>query len=274
MILDVRGAFTRYYGKSHVLQGVSLHVGDGETGHAARAQRRGQDRPRSRASRASSRRSGGSVSLQGRRTCRAAAAPDRRARRVPRARASRHLQAADGGGEPAARRSASDSPWQLADIYRIFPRLKERRTQRRRAAFRRRAADAGDRPRADERPAPADARRAGRRARAGDRRGDRRAAQDSSRRPASRSCWSSRTSRSARSSPTATTSSNRARSSTRRQRRLRRRRRDQGPLSRRRPGLRPAPTFNHEKHLIASFMNRSAARHAICASTAQRCGTR
>jgi branched-chain amino acid transport system ATP-binding protein len=45
---------------------------------------------------------------------------------VFRAGASRHLQAADGRGKPAARRTR-DSPWQLDDIYRIFPRLKERR---------------------------------------------------------------------------------------------------------------------------------------------------
>ena len=42
--------------------------------------------------------------------------------------------------------------WKLSEVFRLFPRLMERRQQLRRPTVRRRAADAGHRPRADDEP--------------------------------------------------------------------------------------------------------------------------
>ncbi len=51
-------------------------------------------------------------------------------------------------------------PWNLGRVYKVFPRLEERRRNLRQPAFRRRAADARDRPRADDQSGAAAARRA------------------------------------------------------------------------------------------------------------------
>ena len=59
----------------------------------------------------------------------------------------------------AANRAARPSPWTLARVYELFPRLAERQRNLRQPALGRRAADAGDRPRADDQSAAADPRR-------------------------------------------------------------------------------------------------------------------
>jgi len=124
MMLDVRDVHA-YYGKSHILQGMSLHVDEGET-----------------------------VTLLGRN----GAGKSTTLKTVAGVLAPRHGSVAFAGnaigGQPAHRIAAAGlcfvpehrgifrlltveenlrlgarkgSPWQLDDIYRIFPRLKERR---------------------------------------------------------------------------------------------------------------------------------------------------
>lgn len=114
-----------YYGKSHILQGVSLHVGDGEL-----------------------------VTLLGRNGAGKSTTLKTIAGVVAPARGQVRFNGAAIGGLPAHRVASQGvclvpehrgifklltveenlmlgarrkSPWQLADIYRIFPRLKERR---------------------------------------------------------------------------------------------------------------------------------------------------
>ncbi|SOY60516.1 ABC transporter ATP-binding protein [Cupriavidus taiwanensis] len=124
MMLDVQ-EIHGYYGKSHVLQGVSLAVGEGELVTLLGRNGAGKSttlkaiagvvQPR-----------GGRVIFRGKDV--AGLAPHRIAVEglclVPEHRGIFKLLTVEENLKLAARR---DSPWQLQDIYRIFPRLRERR---------------------------------------------------------------------------------------------------------------------------------------------------
>ncbi|SPA51456.1 ABC transporter ATP-binding protein [Cupriavidus taiwanensis] len=124
MMLDVQGIHG-YYGKSHVLQGVALAVGEGELVTLLGRNGAGKSttlkaiagvvQPR-----------GGRVIFRGKDV--AGLAPHRIAADglclVPEHRGIFKLLTVEENLKLAARR---DSPWQLQDIYRIFPRLRERR---------------------------------------------------------------------------------------------------------------------------------------------------
>ncbi|SCB30771.1 ABC transporter ATP-binding protein [Cupriavidus alkaliphilus] len=124
MMLDVQ-EIHGYYGKSHVLQGVSLAVGEGELVTLLGRNGAGKSttlkaiagvvQPR-----------GGRIVFRGKNV--AAMAPHRIAAEglclVPEHRGIFKLLTVEENLKLAARR---DSPWQLQDIYRIFPRLCERR---------------------------------------------------------------------------------------------------------------------------------------------------
>ncbi|SOY67375.1 high-affinity branched-chain amino acid transport protein (ABC superfamily, atp_bind) [Cupriavidus taiwanensis] len=125
MMLDVQ-EIHGYYGKSHVLQGASLAVGEGELVTLLGRNGAGKSttlkaiagvvQPR-----------GGRVMFRGKDV--AGMAPHRIAAEglclVPEHRGIFRLLTVEENLKLAARR---DSPWQLPDIYRIFPRLRERRT--------------------------------------------------------------------------------------------------------------------------------------------------
>ena len=78
--------------------------------------------------------------------------------------------------------AARPGRWDLAAVYELFPRLKERKGQHGQPALRRRAADARDRARADDQPGAAAARRAARGPGADHRRGAGRGAEEARRR--------------------------------------------------------------------------------------------
>ncbi|MFS8932651.1 ABC transporter ATP-binding protein [Cupriavidus taiwanensis] len=124
MMLDVQ-EIHGYYGKSHVLQGVSLAVGEGELVTLLGRNGAGKSttlkaiagvvQPR-----------GGRVIFRGKDV---AGMPSHRIAAeglclVPEHRGIFKLLTVEENLKLAARR---DSPWQLQDIYRIFPRLRERR---------------------------------------------------------------------------------------------------------------------------------------------------
>ncbi|ABF11344.1 branched-chain amino acid transport system ATP-binding protein [Cupriavidus metallidurans] len=124
MMLDVQDIHG-YYGKSHVLQGVSLAIGDGELVTLLGRNGAGKSTtlkaiagivpPR-----------GGRVLFHGKDI--AGMAPHRIAREglcfVPEHRGIFKLLTVEENLKLAARKA---SPWQLEDVYRIFPRLRERR---------------------------------------------------------------------------------------------------------------------------------------------------
>lgn len=124
MILDVQDIHG-YYDKSHVLQGVSLAIGDGELVTLLGRNGAGKSTtlkaiagivpPR-----------GGRVLFHGKDI--AGMAPHRIAREglcfVPEHRGIFKLLTVEENLKLAARKA---SPWQLEDVYRIFPRLRERR---------------------------------------------------------------------------------------------------------------------------------------------------
>ncbi|BAO90468.1 MULTISPECIES: ABC transporter ATP-binding protein [Caballeronia] len=125
MILDV-DHIHGYYGKSHILQGVSLKIGEGETVTLLGRNGAGKSTTlKSIAGVVTPQR--GSVKFKG--TELAKLPPHKIAARgvcfVPEHRGIFKVLSVEENLRLGARK---DSPWQLADIYRIFPRLKERRT--------------------------------------------------------------------------------------------------------------------------------------------------
>jgi branched-chain amino acid transport system ATP-binding protein len=124
MILDMREAHA-FYGKSHILQGVSLSVAEGET--VTLLGRNGAGKSTTLKTIAGVvRLQRGELRFRGANT---AALPSHRIAAlgvcfVPEHRGVFRLLTVEENLMLGARR---DSPWQLADIYRIFPRLAERR---------------------------------------------------------------------------------------------------------------------------------------------------
>ncbi|MGN4155305.1 ABC transporter ATP-binding protein, partial [Burkholderia gladioli] len=114
-----------YYGKSHVLQGVSMAIGEGETVTLLGRNGAGKSTTLKAIAGVVAPRQG-RVSFDG--AALAGLAPHRIAARgvcfVPEHRGIFRLLTVEENLRLGARR---DSPWQLEDIYRIFPRLKERR---------------------------------------------------------------------------------------------------------------------------------------------------
>ncbi|WP_369063630.1 ABC transporter ATP-binding protein, partial [Burkholderia gladioli] len=114
-----------YYGKSHVLQGVSMTIGEGETVTLLGRNGAGKSTTLKAIAGVVAPRQG-RVSFDG--AALAGLAPHRIAARgvcfVPEHRGIFRLLTVEENLRLGARR---DSPWQLEDIYRIFPRLKERR---------------------------------------------------------------------------------------------------------------------------------------------------
>ncbi|MDN4576144.1 ABC transporter ATP-binding protein [Pandoraea cepalis] len=124
MILDVAGVHS-YYGKSHILQGVTLSVGDGELVTLLGRNGAGKSTTLKTIAGVVPPKAG-SISFLGKPV--AGQPAHRIAARgvcfVPEHRGIFKLLTVEENLKLGARR---DSPWQLADIYRIFPRLQERR---------------------------------------------------------------------------------------------------------------------------------------------------
>ena len=125
MILDVQ-QIHGFYGKSHILQGVTLRVGEGETISLLGRNGAGKSTTlKSIAGVVTPQR--GTVTFKGEPIHKLA--PHKIASRgvcfVPEHRGIFRLLSVEENLRLGARK---DSPWQLDDIYRIFPRLKERRT--------------------------------------------------------------------------------------------------------------------------------------------------
>ncbi|AWV04550.1 ABC transporter ATP-binding protein [Burkholderia sp. JP2-270] len=124
MMLDVKEVHASY-GKSHVLQGISLNVNEGET--VTLLGRNGAGKSTTLKTIAGVvAPTGGAVTFSGRPI---AGQPAHRIAAsglcfVPEHRGIFRLLSVEENLRLGARR---DSPWQLDDIYRIFPRLKERR---------------------------------------------------------------------------------------------------------------------------------------------------
>ena len=124
MILDVAGIHS-YYGKSHILQGVTLRVGDGELVTLLGRNGAGKSTTLKTIAGVVPPKAG-SIAFLGKPI--AGLPAHRIAARgvclVPEHRGIFKLLTVEENLKLGARR---DSPWQLADIYRIFPRLQERR---------------------------------------------------------------------------------------------------------------------------------------------------
>lgn len=125
MMLEVQNLHG-YYGKSHILQGVTLKIAEGETVTLLGRNGAGKSTTlKSIAGVVTPKQ--GSVSFNGVQLGKLP--PHKIAARgvcfVPEHRGIFKLLSVEENLRLGARK---DSPWQLADIYRIFPRLKERRT--------------------------------------------------------------------------------------------------------------------------------------------------
>ncbi len=124
MMLDVRDVHS-YYGKSHILQGVSLSIGEGETVTLLGRNGAGKSTTLKTIAGVVAPRDG-AVMFRGKPI--GGIASYRIASRgvcfVPEQRGIFRLLTVEENLRLGARR---DSPWQLDDVYRIFPRLKERR---------------------------------------------------------------------------------------------------------------------------------------------------
>ena len=125
MILDVQDIHG-FYGKSHILQGVSLQIGEGET--VTLLGRTGAGKSTTlKAIAGIVAPKNGRVTFNG--TTISGLQPHRIASRgvcfVPEHRGIFRLLSVEENLRLGARKH---SPWQLDDLYRIFPRLKERRT--------------------------------------------------------------------------------------------------------------------------------------------------
>ena len=125
MILDVQ-QIHGFYGKSHILQGVSLQINDGETVTLLGRNGAGKSTTlKAIAGVVAPQR--GTVTFNG--AAIGGLPPHKIASRgvcfVPEHRGIFRLLTVEENLRLGARK---DSPWQLDDIYRIFPRLKERRT--------------------------------------------------------------------------------------------------------------------------------------------------
>ncbi|WP_374620326.1 ABC transporter ATP-binding protein [Pandoraea sp.] len=124
MILDVAGIHS-YYGKSHILQGVTLRIGDGELVTLLGRNGAGKSTTLKTIAGVVPPKAG-SIAFLGKPI--AGLPAHRIAARgvclVPEHRGIFKLLTVEENLKLGARR---DSPWQLADIYRIFPRLQERR---------------------------------------------------------------------------------------------------------------------------------------------------
>jgi branched-chain amino acid transport system ATP-binding protein len=125
MILEVEQVHG-YYGKSHILQGVSLRIAEGETVTLLGRNGAGKSTTLKCIAGVVTPKQG-SVKFKGAEIARMP--PHKIAARgicfVPEHRGIFKLLTVEENLRLGARK---DSPWQLADIYRIFPRLKERRT--------------------------------------------------------------------------------------------------------------------------------------------------
>ncbi|NPT38802.1 ABC transporter ATP-binding protein [Paraburkholderia xenovorans] len=125
MILDVQ-QIHGFYGKSHILQGVSLQINDGETATLLGRNGAGKSTTlKAIAGVVAPQR--GTVTFNGAEI--GGLPPHKIASRgvcfVPEHRGIFRLLTVEENLRLGARK---DSPWQLGDIYRIFPRLQERRT--------------------------------------------------------------------------------------------------------------------------------------------------
>ncbi|WP_321964473.1 ABC transporter ATP-binding protein [Paraburkholderia sp. J7] len=124
MMLDVRDIHA-YYGKSHILQGVSLQVNEGETVTLLGRNGAGKSTTLKTIAGVVAPR-GGVIDFAGKTV---SGQPAHRIAAaglcfVPEHRGIFRLLSVEENLRLGARK---DSPWQLEDIYRIFPRLKERR---------------------------------------------------------------------------------------------------------------------------------------------------
>ncbi|HKR46473.1 MAG TPA: ABC transporter ATP-binding protein [Paraburkholderia sp.] len=124
MMLDVRDIHA-YYGKSHILQGVSLQVKEGETVTLLGRNGAGKSTTLKTIAGVVAPR-GGAIDFSGKTVSGKAAHRIAAAGLcfVPEHRGIFRLLSVEENLRLGARK---DSPWQLDDIYRIFPRLKERR---------------------------------------------------------------------------------------------------------------------------------------------------
>lgn len=125
MILDIRNLHA-HYGKSHVLQGISLHIGDGEL--VTLLGRNGAGKTTTLKSICGVvRASQGEIQFEGKeiQTLPTHTIAQRGICLVPEHRGIFKLLTVE---ENLLLGQRKQSPWQLPDIYRIFPRLKERRT--------------------------------------------------------------------------------------------------------------------------------------------------
>ena len=192
MMLEVRDLHA-YYGKSHILQGVDLTVGEGEI--VSLLGRNGVGRSTTCKAIMGLVPPQGAIALQAagrspacaptRSRTPASATCRRTARSFPTLTVRQNL-------ELGLKRAGAFGRWNFDDVFRLFPNLGERQRQSGRRAVRRRAADADHVPHADGRSRPDPHRRADRGPGAQAGRAGRPRCSTRSPGAACRSCWSSR----------------------------------------------------------------------------------